>query len=115
MKKNPQLYVMHIVEAITHIEEYAGNDYDIFCKDKKTYDAVLHNLQTMAESTKRLPEEMKQRHPEINWRDIAGFLNILVHDYLEGINEARIWKVITKYLPPLKQAMMNENIVTPKD
>ena len=45
-------------------------------------DAVIRNLQILSESTQKVSESLKQQHPEINWRAIAGFRNILVHDYL---------------------------------
>ena len=47
-----------------------------------TLQAVIRNLQILFESTQKVSESLKQKHPEINWRAIAGFRNILVHDYL---------------------------------
>ncbi len=108
MKKDPQLYVIHILQAVANIEEYAGDDYEAFCKDRKAYDAILRNLQTMSESTKHLPDEVKARHQAIDWRAIAGFRNILVHDYLEGIEQRLIWDIIKDYVPMLKDAMLLE-------
>ena len=67
----------------------------------KTQSAVLRELQTLAESTERLSEEFKSRHPQIPWRNIAGFRNILVHDYL-GIKLDRIWEIIDVDLRSLK-------------
>lgn len=56
----------------------------------------------MAESTQRLSEELKAAHPAVAWRSIAGFRNVLVHDYL-GINLIRVWEVIEQHLPTFKQ------------
>jgi uncharacterized protein with HEPN domain len=67
-------------------------------------DAVLRNLQTMAESTQRLSDELKESHPEIEWRYIAAFRNVLVHDYL-GIDIERIWEVTQNEVQELKQAI----------
>lgn len=64
-------------------------------------DAVLRNLQVLAESTQRLSEEFKSRHPEIEWYKIAGLRNILVHDYL-GIDLETVWSVVAASLPELK-------------
>jgi uncharacterized protein with HEPN domain len=50
--------------------------------DRMRYDAIPRNLQTMSEATQRLSQETKNRYQHISWRDIAGFRNILVHDYL---------------------------------
>ena len=70
-------------------------------------DAVLWVLQVMAESCQRLSETAKKAHPEIDWRGITGFRNILVHDYLGGIDLELIWQVIEQELPRLKAASQN--------
>ena len=49
-------------------------------------DAILRRLQTLAESTQRLSEDLQEKMPTIDWRSISGFRNILVHDYLGGMN-----------------------------
>jgi uncharacterized protein with HEPN domain len=63
----------------------------------------------MAESTQRLSDRAKNTHPEIDWYRIAGFRNILVHDYL-GIDMETVWNIIEKEIPALKatvRAMMD--------
>ena len=53
---------------------------------------------------------MKEPHPEVDWRGIAGFRNVLVHDYL-GVNIIRVWEIIENDLPGLKRsidAMLDE-------
>ena len=64
-------------------------------------DAVLRNLQTLAESTQRLSDALKAQHDEIDWRRIAGFRNILVHDYL-GVDVPQVWAIVERELPALK-------------
>jgi len=64
-------------------------------------DAIVRNLQTLAESTQRLSDKTKQRKPEVDWRAIAGFRNVVVHDYL-GVDLERIWHIIEHDLPGLK-------------
>lgn len=100
--KNDQFYLFHIYECILRIEKYVVEGKDHFAIDQKTQDAVLRNLQTMAESTQRLSVNIKENNPEIKWQQISGMRNILVHDYL-GINVVRIWEIIDKELPILKQ------------
>jgi len=67
-------------------------------------DAVIRNLQVMAESCQRLSDETKSRRPEIDWRKISGFRNVVVHDYL-GIELDRVWQILVKDLPGLKAAV----------
>jgi len=64
-------------------------------------DAIVRNLQTLAESTQRLSDKAKQRKPEVDWRAIAGFRNVVVHDYL-GVDLERIWHIAECDLPSLK-------------
>jgi uncharacterized protein with HEPN domain len=73
-----------------------------FFRDEKTQDAVVRNLQIMAESCNRLSDETREAHPEVNWRQIAGFRNVVVHDYF-GLNMRTIWEIVTGDLPDLKR------------
>lgn len=70
------------------------------------YDAILRNLQTITESLQRLPQSIKDLYPGIPWRDVAGFRNIIVHDYLDGIDKDILWTIITSELPAIKQVML---------
>lgn len=98
------LYLLHIRDSIGRIEEYTTGGRDAFLADRRTQDAVLRNLQTLAESAKRLSEDLRLQRPEVNWRGIAGLRNILVHDYL-GVDLARIWEVCATFVPELKAAI----------
>ena len=102
--KNDRLYLLHICECIDKIERYTREGEVAFFKDDKTQDAVIRNLQVLAESSQRLSSALKEAHQEIEWRKIAGFRNILVHQYL-GVNIALIWRIATDHLPDLKQKL----------
>jgi len=102
--KDDRLFLIHIAECIARIELYTSDGKDFFLKDHKTQDAVLRNLQTLSESTQRLSESQKEIRKDIDWRAIAGFRNVLVHEYL-GLNVLRIWEIIEHDLPQLKQAI----------
>jgi uncharacterized protein with HEPN domain len=64
----------------------------------------MRNLQTMAESTQRLPDATKEAHPEVDWYKISGFRNVLVHGYL-GVDLERVWIIVERDLPSLKRAI----------
>lgn len=102
--KDDRLYLLHISESLQRIEEYVIGGKEAFFADRKTQDAVLHNLQTLAESSQRLSDALKASRPEIDWRGIAGLRNILVHDYL-GINLPRVWEIVEVFLPQLRAAV----------
>jgi uncharacterized protein with HEPN domain len=101
-----QTYILHILECIERIEHYVGADDKRFFRDTMLQDAVLRVLQVMAESSQRLSPEMKASVSHIDWRGISGFRNILVHDYLGGIDLDLIWQVVDQELPALKNALL---------
>jgi uncharacterized protein with HEPN domain len=96
-------YLRHVLEAIRRIEENTAGGYDAFMGSHMIQDAVLRNLQTLAESTQRLSPATKQAHPEVDWRALSGFRNVLVHDYL-GIDLGQVWGAINRDMPTLKTA-----------
>jgi len=91
--KDDRLYLVHILECIDRIERYTAEGKEAFMADEKTQDAVLRNLQVLSESIQRLSAGLKATHPEVDWRGISGFRNVLVHDYL-GINLIRVWEIV---------------------
>ena len=97
-----RVYLKHILECAARIQDYTRNGKQEFMESSLVQDAVLRRLQTMAESTQRLSGELKAKAPEIDWRALSGFRNVLVHDYLGGIDLERIWEAVESYLPVLE-------------
>jgi uncharacterized protein with HEPN domain len=104
--KDDRLYLIHIRECIERIEQYTEDGAEAFFSDTKTQDAVLRNLHTLSESTQRLSLHLKSAHPEVDWRGISGFRNILVHDYL-GVNLVRVWEVVERDLQDMKAKILD--------
>jgi len=103
--KDDRLYLIHISECIERIESYiSGKDKGQFLDSMLIQDAVVRNLQVLAESTQRLSDATKEGTGEVDWFKIAGFRNVLVHDYL-GIDIERVWNILEKELPLLKKAI----------
>jgi uncharacterized protein with HEPN domain len=109
--KEDRLYLVYILECIDRIETYTTTGKQYFFDDIKTQDAVLRNLHTLSESAQRLSEDLRVQHPEIDWRAIIAFRNVVVHDYL-GMDFTQIWDIVTQDLPPLKRsaAQILENL-----
>lgn len=97
------MYLRHILEAIRRIEDNTCAGQEAFMASHTHQDAVLRNLQTMAEATQRLSGDTKEQRPSVDWRALSGFRNLLVHNYL-GIDLQQIWTAITKDVPGLKAA-----------
>jgi uncharacterized protein with HEPN domain len=94
-------YALHVLECIEHIRQFTREGQAFFETDLKSQVAVERKLQILAESLKRLSPEVKQSHPNIDWRSITGLRNILVHDYL-GISTDLIWAIVERDLPVLE-------------
>jgi uncharacterized protein with HEPN domain len=102
--KDDTVYLRHILECIRRIEEHAAGGHDLFLASHTLQDATLRNLQTMAEATQRLSETRKATQAQIPWTSIGAFRNVLVHNYL-GIDLSEVWRIITRDVPALKQAV----------
>jgi len=103
--KDDSVYLHHIIECIRRIEENVEEGRERFMASHTLQDAVIRNLQTLAESTQRLSDDLKETHSEIEWYRIAAFRNVLVHDYL-GLDIERIWEITQRDVPELKQAIL---------
>ena len=99
--KDDAVYLRHIRECIRRIEDGRVR----FMASHMVRDAVLRNLQTMAESTQRLSDAAKTDRPDVDWRRIAAFRNVLAHDYL-GVDLEAIWSIIERDVPDLKRVIL---------
>ena len=100
--KDDRVYLRHILECIGRIEEDTAQGRDAFMVSHLIQDAVLRNLQTLAESTQRVSEGTRSQAPKIEWRRIGAFRNVLVHDYL-GLDMERVWDIVARDVPDLKR------------
>jgi len=98
LSKSWQVYAHHILDVAARIERIQSRG-DL-TQDEVLYDATLRNLQTLSEATQMLPEQLKSRFPSIPWREVSGFRNILVHNYLGDIDALTIQAVVDRHLPP---------------
>ena len=103
MPRDFKVYLEDILEAIAKIHQFtAGFSFDVFCKDAKTFDAVIRNLEIVGEAIKKLPGELREQHPQIEWKKIAGLRDILIHEYF-GIDAKIVWDLIQNKLPILEK------------
>ena len=103
MKKPWQPHAHHILDAIAKIRRI--QERGDLTQDDILYDAALRNLQTLSESTQHLPDDMKTAWSDIPWRDISGFRNILVHNYLGEIDAQTVTTVIDRHLNALETSV----------
>lgn len=100
--KDDLTYLKYIADGIERIQQYTTEGKETFLANLMIQDASIRRLQTIAESTQRLSNDLKAEVSKIDWRGISGLRNILVHDYLGGIDLDIIWKIIEEDLPQLK-------------
>jgi len=104
MSRNPLLYLSELFDGIRAIQSYAeGMTIDEFVRDPKTLDACIRRFQILGEAAKNLPAEWKEKEPEIPWKDVVNFRNLLVHEYFR-IDETLLWNTIQQDLEPLLSA-----------
>lgn len=99
MKKGDTVYRKHILDAITRIEEYtAGIEYKDFIENPLVQDGVIRQIEIIGEATKRLFDEIKKRHLDIPWKDMAGMRDKLIHDYF-GVDIDAVWGTVEMIFP----------------
>ena len=91
MSRDPILLLEDILEACGKVRNYiAGFSYEQFVADDKTFDAVVREFEIIGEAVKSLPSELLSKEPQIPWREIAGFRDVLSHAYF-AIEESIVW------------------------
>lgn len=101
MSRDESLYLADIQESCEKVMRFTkGMTYKEFVHDDLHFDAVLRNLEITGEAAKNISEETRQKYPHIKWRKIAGFRDIVAHEYF-GVNEETIWDIVKNEIPAL--------------
>jgi len=103
MKKDPKVFIYHILESMEQIENHIkGISEEQFSRDTKTQDAVVRRIEIIGEASKNPPMDFRKKYPEVEWREIAGMRDKLIHHYF-GVKMDIVWEVCKKDLPKLKK------------
>jgi uncharacterized protein with HEPN domain len=102
MERDDSVYLRHILDAISRIEEYLhGVDEEMFYQHYLVQDGVIRQLEIIGEASKRLSREVRASCPNVPWPDIAGMRDKLIHDYF-GVDLEAVWLTARDDIPALK-------------
>ena len=101
MSRDYRLFLEDMQTSSEKIVRYTrGLNKEEFLKDEKTYDAVVRNLTVIGEAVKHIHDKVRERYAQLEWREIAGFRDIAIHEYF-GIDEEILWDIIQNEVPSL--------------
>lgn len=103
MPRDYKVYLDDVLEAIKKINKYtSGMSQEAFFSDPKTIDAVVRNLEVLGEAIKKVPESIRAKYPDVEWKKVASLRDILIHEYF-GINVQIIWDIVKNKLLVLEK------------
>jgi uncharacterized protein with HEPN domain len=89
-----------MLEAIAEIEAFTtGCSFDDFRTNRMMVQAILYDFMIIGEAASSIPEEVRDRHPEISWRQMRLMRNVMVHVYF-GVNLVTVWDTVQRNVLP---------------
>jgi uncharacterized protein with HEPN domain len=107
MSKDPKEYIKHIYDECSYIISVTENlVFEDFLDDETLKRAVVRSLEIIGEATKKIPTDFKDKWSTIQWKNMAGMRDRLIHDYM-GVNYSIVWDVMKNKVPEMHQQISN--------
>lgn len=105
MRRDPGFYLADILNAMQSIQGFVeGISFEEFTQDDKTASAVLRKLEIIGEAAKNVPKDLRDKYPEIPWKEMAGMRDRLIHVYF-GVDYRLVWRTTAKRIPEIMPEM----------
>jgi uncharacterized protein with HEPN domain len=101
MSKDPKEYLKHIQDECSYVISVSKNlSFEDYLADETLKRATIRSLEIIGEATKKIPSDFKEKWNTIQWRNMAGMRDRLIHDYM-GVNYSIVWDVIKNKIPEI--------------
>lgn len=106
MSKEPIEYIKHILDECSYLQTVIENDLskDDFLQNETLKRATVRSLEIIGEATKKISQEFKSQWSFVQWKNMAGMRDRLIHDYI-GTNYSIVWDVIKNKIPELQEQL----------
>jgi uncharacterized protein with HEPN domain len=106
-QKDDFIFIEHIIESIEAVEEFSKKlTKDDLVKDRLRQSAIIREIEVIGEAVKNISKPIKEKHKEVQWREIAGARDKMIHHYF-GVDLQIVWEIVKIGLPELKKQMLN--------
>jgi uncharacterized protein with HEPN domain len=103
MSKEPIEYIKHIIDECSYLIAVSNNlSKDEFLDDETVKRAIVRSLEIIGEATKKIPADFKVKWSSVQWKNMAGMRDRLIHDYI-GVNYSIVWDVVKNKIPELNE------------
>jgi len=115
MTRDMLLYIEDILDSIAKIEHYTKDiNENEFLTDTQIQDSVLRRLEIIGEAVKNIPNDFRNKYPQIPWKRIAGLRDVLIHEYF-GVNLRRAWRMVKHDIFDLRKQLQQVQNELPDD